>query len=199
LLELVDDGGASVAFSSAEIEADFLASCFSDAGYDCTSVPGLECARTECGLCHCTLPARESGGEGLDWSVDEGHLILEDEQSVTDFVAFCQQGDTLKYQLRSGTTLTFQRRHRTGRPLSCAERADAECTGQCFQGQCMGSSYCGEEREPAKCAKLQGCTWDPEQCAGDAGVTCTLYDYFDHTPGCELSRVPAVCSGKPLP
>ncbi len=163
------------------------------------------CEANACGVCDCsgTLDAGVDGAFSY-WSRQGTDLFFDNSYRVP----YCVDGDELWLGGSSdgGTRVSykFKKQSCAGTPIPCSERSADECDvdGYCSVGRCQAQTgtvpSCAKAFTETECGVLQGCTWDPEGCSGQAPSSCD-FETCGAVPGCAWGEPKARCGGEPTP
>jgi hypothetical protein len=166
-------------------------------------LPASRCAASACGACDCASDAQKPVPDFYQynqWHRDGTLLGLGNLN-----VGYCVQGDELWIGGPAGglpkVSYKFKKQSCVGAPLPCASRTSTQCQAglDCVLGACkpkgtVSAAHCAVAATANDCGVLQGCSWDPNTCTGDASASCDFAS-CPAQPGCAWGPPTEKCGG----
>lgn len=169
-----------------------------------SSTGAADCTANACGVCECKGEEVASWTAGWNWSRSGNQLNL---GSIA--VDYCVKGDELWLGGKDATggpkvSYKFSKHSCAGKPIACADRSAEQCEvgGDCIAGHCKGTAgadpACTAAWSEGDCSIIEGCTWEPGGCYGEAAEQCT-FENCTTEPGCAWGEPKQHCGGEALP
>lgn len=170
--------------------------------------PSSSCSPNACGACDCentVQTAAVNSFQYANWHRDDATLYF----GNTSSAPYCVQDDVLWVGGGDAAgppkvAYKFRKQSCVGAPVPCSERTVAQCDlgDSCSLGACTATATgnalrCSAASTPAACGVLQGCSWDPEACAGEVSGSCN-FETCESEPGCMFGDPVEKCGGEPI-